>query len=241
MKGVPFTTLTPDQSADFMSLSLKARIPFFFTKYGDGALQCIHKIGHGTRDGEPYTQGLAASLLRSWDVIRSYPYLYLADWLSASFDEREHGMHEDLYREFVANARPVWLHYQAVLIERQSDSLLNFYRTLKEDPRRKVIMGPVEWAPAMDMLNAEKHIVTPMKDLFGYIGNLDCALHDTKADIVLYGAGMAGTIPVIEQWRRRPDATYISLGSALDPLFRKNSRIDQLPMRVARQFFRELL
>lgn len=228
-----------------MRLSLKAQIPFFFTKYGDGALQCINGIGTRTRDGEVYSSHLARELLRTWAMLKDrHKRLYLADWFSARFDAKQTGLHEAEYLDFVKGCNPTWLNYEAVLIDRQTQPLISFYETLKRDPRRKVIMGPAEWLPAVKMLNADGIIVTPMGGVFEVRDFLLEQLVKTRPEIVLYGAGMAGTIPVIDHWGMLgmfTGATYISLGSALDPLFRCQSRIDQLPMHQAQRAFRHLL
>lgn len=243
-----YTNRTADQSAEILTKLLYSRVPFFFTKYGDGALECINGIGTRTRDLEYYTPQLAADLVYSWGILTGLTLagkvnLILADWLSAIFNEAKAGRHEELYRGFVrcVEERATFLNYEAVLIDRRTPQLMAFYKALREDPRRKVIMGPDAWGPAMRMLKASYHIVTPLKDLHAQIGRLNEALEREKPEILLYGAGMAGTVPVIEQALRVPGATYINLGSALDPLFRGHTRINQLSPAHARTFFRGLL
>ena len=66
-------------------------------------------------------------------------------------------------------------------------------------------------------------------------------------DVLLWAAGMAGTIPVVRLWEKFPSRTYINLGSAMDPLTRSATepkgytRSGQLSHARAKEFFRELL
>lgn len=248
MKAFQFTTQTADESAALLTRLLQARIPYFFTKYGDGFLECVHRIGGGrTRDWEFYTEELRADLLRTFDKLLAMTgagevNLMLADWLSARFNAQETGRYERLYRDRVAPVikSAVFVNYETVLLDRKTPALLEFYKALRADPRRKVIMAPAEWSGAVRMLEAHYHIVTPMKNLYEGLDRLREALERESPDILLYASGMAGTIPVIEQLERRPDATYINLGSALDPLYRGRTRMDQIDPQQAKNFLRSL-
>lgn len=236
------TKLTADESADFLRLALKAHIPFFFTKYGDGALELLNGLGSRTCDHERYTPELRDALEDSWQRLQGFEHLYLGDWLSARFDEEGTGRYEDLYAMFTAGCGPVWLNYSALLLDRETPELRSFYRALKEDTRRKVLMGPREWAQAKRFLGADIHIVTPMGGVFPHIDQLREQIFKAEPEILLYGAGMAGTIPVIDHWwENSGDVTYINLGSALDAIYRGPSRKQALPQIKARHLMKGLL
>jgi hypothetical protein len=101
-------------------------------------------------------------------------------------------------------------------------------------------MGPGWNREAADMLDAD-FLETPTRDLFRQVNFLTGQLTSRDFDILLYGAGMAGTIPAVASWWRFPDRTYINLGSAMDPLFYKRTRRQQLSHERARYLFRDLL
>ena len=60
-------------------------------------------------------------------------------------------------------------------------------------------------------------------------------------DVLLFGAGLAGVIPIVDEWRRHPERTYIHMGSAFDPLFKGRTRSGQLSTYQARAFLREVI
>jgi hypothetical protein len=123
---------------------------------------------------------------------------------------------------------------------RTSPALVEFYRAVKIDPRRKVLMAPLCMRPAAVALGA-RHVVTPMHDLFAGRGGVEKDLTREDFDVLLYGAGMAGHIPAVNAWRQRPGRTCINIGSALDPLYRGHTRRQQLSPVVAARLFRGVL
>lgn len=245
-----YTDLSADQSASLLTSMLVAREPFFFVRYGDGALECMAGRSGMTCDKEQYSLTLGAQLLMAWESLMSAtmrpgqtPQVYVGDWLSASFDRAsEHARYAQHYAELVADAKPEFVHFEALLLMRESPQLVNFYRTVKEDSRKKLYMGPAENAGAAKMLGAE-HLVTPMQNLYGHVDRLAADLVDIRDfEVLLYGAGMAGNIPAVKCWEANPERTYINLGSALDPLFgRGKSRRQQIPVERAKKLFKELL
>lgn len=236
-----YTGLTADQSAHLLTARINHQLPFLFLRYGDGALECMAGHPGGTRDGEQYSAELAAALLDAWREVIAAPNVYIGDWQSASFDEKSEGArYAKQYAELIGDARPQWLHFETLLLMRESAQLMDFYRAVRRDPRRKLFMGPQECAGAAAMLGAE-HLVVPMKDLFRHLQEAPLELHDCEFDVLLYGAGMAGHIPVVECWKKHPERTYINLGSAMDPLFRGVTRSRQIHPPRARVLFRDLL
>ena len=168
--------------------------------------------------------------------------VYVGDWLSASFDATSiYARYEQHYAELIGDGKPTFLHFESLLLMRESQALLDFYRTVKADTRRKLYMGPAANAAAAKMLGAE-HLVTPMTGLFDECPRLTHELFSRDFDVLLYGAGMAGNIPAICCWEEFPERTYVNLGSALDPLFMgRKTRMQQILPLKARIFFRSLL
>ena len=244
-----YTSLNADQSAAILAQRIRERLPFFFLRYGDGAMECIRGDRGRTCDGEVYSPELGLALLRAWDAVARGENVYIGDWLSATFEGVNHlgayigrkdTRYESFYRALVGAAKPTWLHFEALLLMRESAALVDFYRAVKEDPRRKLYMGPQEHECAAAMLGAE-FMPVPMGGLFGLTDQLYDQLRLTHFDVLLYGAGMAGNIPVARHWARYPELTYVHLGSAMDPLFGRRSRQQQIQSERARRLFKELL
>lgn len=254
-KPKPLTNLDADQSADLLRLMYESRTPFVFSKYGDGALECVYRLSTSmTCDREVYTDALAERISSSWrEVCRSHIQgkgsarnLFVADWFSADFDEKLTGLYPNEYVRFMEPVRQtaIFVNYEALLIDRASESLLSFYRSIRKDDRKKVIIGPEGWSGVQGMLNAWTHIGIPMKpDLLQECGEwLALELRRAHPDVILYGAGMAGAAIVAEYLSVNPQATCINLGSALDPLFMgKRTRKRQLSPEAARRLFAEML
>ncbi len=231
------TQLDADQSASLLTLRLIEQKPFIFIRYGDGAIQCINHFIGNTCDGEVYSTQLGRELLRCWDcVISDGKRAVIGDWLSASFDPRTvKSRHENLYDMLVGDARPHWVHFEALLLMRDTPALRLFYQVVRRDSRRKLLMGPAEWEPAAAILSADFMPISVSAHLFrDHVFGIRDGLSRREFDVLLYGAGMAGNIPVIDHWNRNRDRTYICLGSALDPIYRGRTRFQQLPPNQAR-------
>lgn len=231
------TLLDADQSAVFLTEKLCSKEPFFFIRYGDGAMECIQGRSGHTCDGEEYSHDLGAALLLSWVSVLHGSNVYLGDWLSACFERStEKTRYEDFYSHMTKGRQLKWLHFEALLLMRESEQLVEFYRAVKGDSRKKLFMGPRGNIGAAEMLGAD-FLETPMSHLFMQAGGLTEELLNRDFEVLLYGAGMAGNIPVTRCWKRYPERTYVHLGSAFDPLFRGKTRRQQLHPVRARGLF----
>lgn len=238
-----YTRLSADASAAALAAKVIAQEPFLHVRYGDGALECMAGRAGRTRDLEEYSPELRAALAESWAAIGGDRRVYVGDWQSASFDEQsEHARYAEQYAALAEAARGVnWIHFEALLLMRESRKLVDFYAAVRRDPRRKLFMGPAWNAGAATLLRAS-YLVTPMRpDLLRYFEAVPGKLWDCQFDVLLYGSGMAGQVQAIECWKRHPERTYINLGSAMDPLFRGMTRRQQIHPVRARQLFEELL
>jgi hypothetical protein len=246
MKQKTSKTPTADESAKILTAHLKLHDPFFFVRYGDGALECIYDEGYsiaGTCDGEVYTRDLGLALLAAWARLEaSSGPVYAGDWQSASFGGGSgHNREEERWAALTDGSPFIWVHFEALLLMRESPELIDFYRTVRGDPRRKVYIGPLKNRNAAAFLGA-RHVVTPMvPDLINQVPAVVEILERHDFEVCLYGAGMAGNVIAVESWARHPDRTYISLGSALDPLFGAKTRTQQLPRARLERLFREML
>ena len=69
------STLDQDQSAALLSRRIRHRMPFFFVRYGDGAIECINGKKGRTCDFEEYSSELGSDLLAAWRR-RLFSFLY---------------------------------------------------------------------------------------------------------------------------------------------------------------------
>jgi hypothetical protein len=240
----PSKTPSADASAAILIDYLKRAEPFFFVRYGDGALECIYDGDGRTCDGEIYTPELGRALLDTWARLASAETkVFAGDWQSASFGNGSGNNREaERWEALAIGARVEWIHFETLLLMRESASLVELYRTIRHDRRRKIYIGPEKNAGAARFLQA-RHMVTPMiPNLYDKLEPLGRALDAFEPfEVVLYGAGMAGNVLAVDSWEKHRDRTYISLGSALDPLFGHKSRSQQLPSVLIRRMFRGML
>jgi SAM-dependent methyltransferase len=199
-------------------------------------------------DMSAYNAGQDPNCIGDWRFSGAFggPQIYIGDWLSASFGANRSTEYRAEYDRLIGDANLNFLHFEALLLTRESRELLDFYKAVKADTRRKVYLGPAAHAPAAKMLGCE-HVVTPMRDLLACADSIYDKLAGNPFDVLLWAAGMAGTIPVVKLWEAFPGRTYINLGSAMDPLTRSATeprgytRSGQLTHAQAKAFFHELL
>lgn len=241
------TTPSADASAALLTEHLNRREPFFYVRYGDGAIECMFRPDkRHTCDGEVYSPELAAALGDAWTDLAAGAMagasIYAGDWQSASFGNGSPMNRElEAWSKIIHGAPFKWIHFEALLLMRESRALVDFYRAVRADYRRKVYIGPVKNAGAARLLKAF-HLVTPMvPDLITRRAEILAGLDAFAPHVVLYGAGMAGNVIAVDDWKRHPERTYISIGSALDPLFGNKTRAQQLPRLTLRRMFRGML
>jgi len=243
-------SITPDadESARELTRALRAHIPFYFIKLGDAAVECINGYKSHTCDGELYTPELSEALLSTWDTLGKYSRdygtrLFVGDWQSASFsgpnDKSRYSQEYARLMERVPTA--VRLHFECLLLMRDTPELLDFYRAVRNSPKRKLLVGPSSWAPVAELLACNFLALPVMPRLLTIRKQLTYELLSQDFDILLYGAGMAGHVSVIDCWKQHPERTYINLGSALDPATsRGKTRRQQMEPNHARMFLDRL-
>jgi len=235
--------LDADESAMVLANFLVQQRPYFYVRYGDGAIECVwdREKKRGTCDGEIYTHDLAAALLRAWVALEKSPYtVFAGDWQSASFGGKTGTNREsERWAKLTENSPFTWVHFEALLLMRKSQALVDFYRAVQSDPRPKVYLGPHEGAARW--LGA-RHVRTPMiADLHRHSARIVEQLEAQPFEVCLFGAGMAGQVAAIESWGNGPERTYISLGSAMDPLFGRKTRTQQLSRAALEIMFQGML
>ncbi len=233
-------TRTADESAIFLANRITEKLPTAYFRFGDGLIECLYRpIGKtNTCDGELYTDALAAALRDMLAKVMRSPDVFLGEWSR----DPETTLYLNHWREVSANFKGTYLDFEALLFQRLSPTMAEFYKAVKNDNRRKLFMGPPYNAGAAAMMRADFFEIPHDTKLFDHVDCIEFQLEKLGFDVLLYGAGMAGNIPVVNLWEKYPERTYINLGSAMDLLFRgRPTRSNQIRASQARLLMRELL
>lgn len=224
-----------------MTSLIREQKPFVYIRYGDGAFECIKNTRGQTADGEHYSLPLAIALQSAWYklCVPSPNPVFIGDWLSATFQEGDRVYEKEwiALRDMAIRCGAKLLHWESLLFHRLNPvDLMRFYSAIQEDTRDKLLIAPVEMAPAAKQLGM-MHLVTPMDGLFPKIDEIEKQLDELDFKVCLFGAGMAVNVPILKHWSRHRDRTFVAIGSALDPIFRRKSRTQQIPKELAREMW----
>lgn len=217
----------------------KSGRPLFFARIGDGAIECMAGKPGVTCDGEAYQPLLGLEIYKAIKALRAAGRdVVWGDWSRA--DGGSAPRYVELWRELVGPS-PALVHYEALLLMRQSQALLRFYSEVKGDPRRKVYVGAPQHAGVCKMLTCHGIFMKEARGgVFNEIDLIVRSLEDIRPDVVLFGAGLAGLVGVVRYWEANPATVCIHLGSALDPLFMPTpTRSRTLTHAAARAYFEE--
>jgi hypothetical protein len=230
--------MTPneDESLDILSNRLKIGIPTQYFRFGDGQIQAILQQGTNNCDGELYTKELGINLLRVVTGVMTSPNPFVGDY--GQIIDREKAPYKAEWESLSAHRSAQFLHYEAPLLMRTSKPLLDFYKTIRQDTRKKAFLGPKANEEACKLLDAQFIEYPRHYQSLSEIANI---LDGHRFDILISGAGMGSAVPIYDDWIRHRERTYINVGSAFDPLFTGRTRSYQLGMETARAFFKELL
>jgi len=234
--------MTPDmdESARILTRMLRERKPFFFARIGDGAIELLSGKPGKTCDGEEYSPELADQI---WDVLDALEdsHAWLGDWRTATNGSPPRLMDSWLIKVIPTEKR--LLHFEALLLNRESDALVDFYRAVREDTRRKMHLGQdTPSRETADFLCAHHQWMTcPRGGVYDELGDIVAAIESAAPDVLLFGAGLAGLVAAVRYWVKHPDSTCIHLGSALDPLFFGKTRNGQLSQYKCMEMFKDML
>ena len=231
--------MTADQTAILFAAKLRAREPFVHIRYGDADFAwMMGGTGH-TCDQEFPRPGIADELARAWEQLWARPDFYLGD-IETFRTPATDAIRAYAARLLVGRDPSRLVHTEALLIHRLTPELLWFYQTLREDPRRKLLVSAGRTAAGAAMLDA-RHVEVDATRANTAVAETIGRIEAADWDILLTCCGRASKLIAGELSERHPDRTIIELGSGLDPLFVGQTRSEQVPMSKARSYFRDLL
>ncbi len=232
------TKLDADQTCEFLTSKLRANEPFCFIRFGDADIDWMGGGTGHTCDQEHPRDGLKDELLRAWDTLLRSPHFYLGDL--ESFDSPAEASVVALYRKFREGYAVNDLHTEALLLHRVSDALIDFYRALIGDSRKKLLVAPSRVSFGGRLLGAA-HVTVDSTRATSYLEKTIDAIEGADWEILITCCGRASKILAAHFTAKYPERTIIELGSALDPLFVGQTRGGQLPMKQAREMFEAIL
>ena len=241
MSTLHTSTKSADQTAQLFTRKLLAHEPFVHIRYGDADYDWMMGGSGHTCDQEFPRPGIGEDLGKAWLQLWSRPDFYLGDIETFKTPAT------DAIRDFAATLLETQdhtrlVHTEALLIHRLTPDLLAFYRTLRAEKRRKVLVGPMRIAAASEMLDARHVLVSATKANEVQALKMTVATVETfDWDILLTCCGRASKLLAGELAVKHPNRTIIELGSGLDPLFVGRTRSEQVSMHEARKYFAEML
>lgn len=223
--------------------NLNNNINFNFTKLGDGELECIRSYGSNIErtncDGHLYTDELSNNLLNFVKNIPNIQNLFLAKW-EANDDISHYG--NSILDQL--NIKPTIIDYNVILPQTynlDNDYLFNFYKSIKENTRRKIYICPEKLNLVKGFLNIDIIINIPSTNCFTSYDDISMQLSNlvTDNDIIIYSASMMSK-PLISQLSHL-NITQIDFGSAMDSLFIGQTRLGQPTPEAAYEYFKNLI
>jgi hypothetical protein len=229
-----------DRSAGMLSSWFMSRIPFFFVRIGDGAIECLSDTQGKTCDGEPYSDTMKIAMQGAIMSLRqAHLQVIWGDWRTAVGGSTPR--YVDAWESTVDVKNRRLLHYETMLLMGLSEAQHGLYRIIKRDQRRKVYIGP-ERNAGVDHFLACHHLTVPMDGAgLGRRGEIKRWLDEHRPEVILFGAGMAGLVEVVDYWKQERNSTCLHLGSALDPLFYQPTRSRQASRAQLQEFYGDLL
>lgn len=242
-----------EESCDILRARLVKRRPFMFCKYGDGAIECMHRltyVGRRSANGEAVEEASAEIITRSWSQLVQYSRdhdVFMGDWMTAStFGPGDREKHEDEYLAMCAGADFTYLNYECLLATRTSEELRAFYMQLKRDTRKKLLVTG-RLTAAAKCFGADLLKLPLPEEYNGGAAAAGQVVADEIAamdhEIVIFAGGGLAAIAEAELAERgwADGRTLINIGSGLDPLFIGRTRSVHISEPRAQIYFAEFL
>lgn len=219
--------------------------PFYMVKFNDGEWHAMVGKNGTNCDNHTYSPDLKIDLLESYEYLNNFAFI--SDYVTnfCAFDN-----HQSLANKIGFPVMPfvnfAILHDlpYAGKIESLTPELKNFYLSIRNDKRKKVLIGPERIGDGVEaLLNIDVHVVFPL--LNGY-DNLDVIQdnlfkHLTDNCIILACCGFNSCIIASEVHKWLPNTTFIDVGSGLDPVaFGKTRKSQYTPATLRNEFYGDL-
>lgn len=197
---------------------------FAFVKQGDGEVFCMLGAVGENCDFHPYSKELGDTLTNAYTLFNGLDNVYVTKWTDFEIEG-------DYVRSKGNVSGEMFLHNSV------SDDKYEFFKTLKESPRKKVYIGPARLREVINFLNVDEYVEVPEINAFSYKFNVE-AEDDA---IYLFSAGMPAKGWIAKLILNNPNITCIDIGSGLDPIFVGQTRTRQYGQKFLRDYYENLL
>jgi hypothetical protein len=210
-------------------------------RFGDGEIFCCmseHRLVHfeGNADGHPYSASLAASLVDALESFVRHDGVWLGNWHYWPFGAWLHGMVDSF------GGKSDWFPHNAMchVDGKALVPIRDFYRAIRDSSRRKVLLARGQLRPLRKFFGNCRYIEAPSRNGWAdYPAVLERMVDTvTDGDLVLLAFGMPAKPLMAELLRIRPVATYLDVGSGMDPMVRgRRTRRHQPSWEVMNQLY----
>jgi hypothetical protein len=216
------------------------KVPFTYTKFGDGEIICILKTfkqGESNCDYQYYSDNLSDRLIQSLHFFSNKNNVYIGEW---NYGDTHHYGFSDFVRknELKLNFAPysLLLHIETheILCTPLSE-LRSFYDALKSQ-KNKVYVCPTKLNGAKDFLDCDI-INIKENDAFSEYERIKDELLKSDYDLYMYSGGLMSKVLIADLMQAKPNSTHIDIGSGLDNLFVGITRKYQMDMARARSLY----
>jgi len=208
---------------------------FILCRMGDGEMRSMiseNELDHNC-DGCFYYKPLGLDLIKAYIYFLENNDAYIGRWHSHVYKIQDQ-IDKDFKESFNENRKFVFfdlINHKLTSANTFKSEIIQFYRTIKESPRKKIYISNLNMFNAVKpLLNLDYGIIIPEVNSYLLKTDILKTIRDLFEDklkipdmIILVSAGMFGKVIISEISQLFPENTYIDLGSAFDGLI-KHSR-----------------
>lgn len=204
---------------------------FSFVKFGDGEFNCMTGVNGLNCDGHKYSPALSKKLHIAWEHLIKYDNIYIGEWT----------MNYTQLRKKLAKKHKInYINFEILLTRKLYPEKYEFFKSVKNSPRKKIFIGPERLSNVMRFLNVNKMITIPLTNAFNvYDKILNKALEEQENNaIYIFASGMMTKPLISDLLKQNPCITCLDVGSGFDILFVGATREGQNISSV--EFYKEL-
>jgi len=189
---------------------IKTGTPFSFSKFGDGEYMCASNFDGANCDGDTYTESLRRDLVKSFQKTVKQGG-FIGQWW--------HDYVKKFWESKVENPNIIkWVNYHAVIIDKEVDSKIELYKTIKESPIHKIYIHNYLLKRVKRLLNVDSEVIIDIRNWYSRKDEIKQEIIQNMKDknIIMTSMGMGAKVIIQELQEEYPNNIYIDIGSALD-------------------------
>lgn len=215
---------------------LEKKIPFTFTKFGDGEIICILKLfteGQTNCDYQSYSEKLSEKLIESLKFFSEKENVFIGEW---NYGDD----YETKFKDYLTNnqIKLNYVAYSTLLHIEDADvlKLKSFYKGLK-NVENKIYVCPRKLEGSISLFRELNFLFVKENEVFSDYEAIKEYLLTTNYDVFLYSCGLMSKVLIADILKERPNTTHIDIGSGLDNLFIGQTRAYQIDMATIKKIY----